>query len=212
MAAEKNMRGRDRTTGMAVCLLIPLIFVCFGCASTSQVVTRYQAQGIECLEGATIELAQKEQPLEGVGVYANIRVAPFEAPDEYKQDYTQELDRFHAALMSDLRAKRAFKEVLEGSAASQTGKTVNVTGKIVEMRITSDAARFWGGIMAGASYMTVYLKITDDATGKILKEKIISTYNNAWGATYSFGSSDRSMPEDMGHIVSAYVSTVIPTE
>ena len=211
MTEAKNIKRIERTTGTVLCLLISII-VNFGCASTSQIMKTYQAQGIESLEGATIELAKKEPPLEGVGVYANIGIAPFEAPDEYKQDYAQELNWFHTALMNDLRAKRAFKEVLEGTAAGQTGKTVNVTGKIVEMRITSAGARFWGGAMAGASYMTVYLKITDNATGEMLKEKVISTYNNAFGAAYSFGSSDRSIPEDMAQIVSAYVSTVIPKE
>jgi hypothetical protein len=198
-------------TCSVLCLLISII-VNVGCASTSQVVKTYQAQGIETLEGATIELVKKESRLVGVGVYTNIHIAPFEAPDEYRQDYAQELNWFHTALINDLRSKKAFKEVLEGTAVGQTGKTVNVTGKIVEMRITSAGARIWLGEMAGSSYMTVYLQITDNATGEMLKEKVISTYNNAFGATYSFGSSDRSMPKDMGQIIGAYLSTVIPTE
>ena len=211
MTAVINMGKSDRAH-MALYLLVLSVFVCAGCASTAQVATTDQMPGVERLEGATIELAKKEHPLEGVGIYANIRVTSFAASDEYKQDYEWDLKMFHVALISDLRTNGAFKNVLEGTAASQTGKTVNVTGKIVEMRITSGAARFWLGAMAGSSYMTVYLKIIDAETEKMLKEEVISTYNNAFGAAYSYGSSDKSMPKDMGEIVGAYLSAVIPTE
>ena len=211
MIAAKKKGRINHMAGMALCLMISIVLACAGCASTGQVVTTDQMSGVENLEGATIELVKKEQPLEGVGAYAKIRVTSFAVSDEYTQDYARELKMFHVALISDLRTNGAFKNVLEGTAASRTGKTVNVTGKIVEMRITSGAARFWGSWMAGASYMTVCLKITDAVSGKILKEKIISTHNNPYAAAWAGGSSDRSLPADMGQIIAAYLSAIIPT-
>ena len=136
----------------------------------------------------------------------------FEALDEFKQDYKAELSVFHDVLLNDLRTKKNFKKVLDGNTPAQVEKTVRVKGKIIDMRIVGSSARIWGGAFAGSSFMEVYIKLTDAAAQKTIKEKVIATHNNAFGAEWSGGSSDRSMPADMGQIIGAYLSAVIPAK
>ena len=212
MTTAKGMRRADRTACAALCLLVLISLAFAGCAGNTQVAATDQMQGVERIDGATIELAKKERSLDGVGAYENIRVEPPEASAEFKQAYSLELKMFYAALLNDLRTKRIFKKVLDGTTPAQAGKTVIVSGKIIDMRIASSTARIWGGALAGSSFMDVYIKMTDAATQKTIKEKVIATHNNAFGAAWSGGSSDKTMPVDMGQIVGAYLSAVIPTK
>jgi hypothetical protein len=78
------------------------------------------------------------------------------------------------------------------------------------MRIVGGAARFWGGAFAGKSNMVVELKMTDAASGMIVHEKVLSTANNPFAAAWVMGSSDRSLPADMGRMISDYIESIMP--
>ena len=43
---------------------------------------------------------------------------------------------------------------------------------------------------------------------KAEREQLLTTENNAWGAAWTMGSSDRSIPKDMGAIIAGYILTV----
>jgi hypothetical protein len=60
--------------------------------------------------------------------------------------------------------------------------------------------------------MNVKLSLVDSASGSTLRTETIFSSNNAWGAAYSFGASDRSLPTDMGQIVAEYLYTVVPSK
>jgi hypothetical protein len=68
------------------------------------------------------------------------------------------------------------------------------------------------GAWAGKSYIDIQLKLVDASKGTVIKEIVIATYNNPAGAGWSGGATDQSMPADMGRIISAYLSTVIPVK
>ncbi|MEI6127674.1 MAG: DUF4410 domain-containing protein [Pseudomonadota bacterium] len=198
--------------GLPLAMAIVLTLAIIGCAGSPQTAGPGQMPGVERIDGATTELVKQEKPVQGAGTYANISLGSFEASDEYTQDYKDDLTRFRVALIGNLQSKKKFARVIDGSDASSPHKTVKVTGKIISMRITSTSARIWGGVFAGSSHMDIYVKLTDAATGKVIKEKVIASYNNAWGASYSSGHSDSSMPADMGEIISEYLCAVIPTK
>ena len=79
------------------------------------------------------------------------------------------------------------------------------------MRIAGGSARFWGGALAGTSFMNIYIKLTDTSTQEIIHQKIITTQGNPYAAAWSFGASDRNLPYDMGNIVGEYLFTIIPS-
>lgn len=164
---------------------------------------------VEKIEGATIEMMEKEAPIAGAGPYASVSVIPFEASYALLKDYKDPIIQFRVALISDLRSRGKFSKIIDGST-DRSPATLKVTGKVLNMRITGTAARIWGGAMAGSSWMQIYVKATDTRTGKVVAEKIIATNNNAWGAAWS--NSDMSMPVDMAQIISAYLCTVIPAK
>ena len=84
--------------------------------------------------------------------------------------------------------------------------------EIIDMRITSSSARMWGGVFVGSSFMDVMVKVRDAGSKKILHQKLLSTSNSAWAASYSGGSSDQSLPADFGVLVGEYLSKIIPAK
>lgn len=166
-----------------------------------------QDSSVGRIEGATVDMVSKEAKVAG-GPYYTVSVVPFEASDSLLKDYNDPILHFRVALVSDLRSRGKFAKVIDGNAPA----ALKVTGKVMSMRITSSAARIWGGALAGSSFMEIYVKATDGRTGKVVAEKIIATNNNAMGAAWSGGGSDKSMPMDMAQIIGAYLCAVIPAK
>jgi curli biogenesis system outer membrane secretion channel CsgG len=142
--------------------------------------------------------------------YKKIVVAPFEASDEVKKDYSEALDESHSALMAALIKQGRFEQV--GKALSGApDDTLLVQTNVPEMRIVSGAARFWGGAFAGSSNMIMDVKLVDAVTQAVVGEKRLESGNNAFAAAWTYGSSDRSLPTDMGNITAQFLSKIVPT-
>ena len=141
--------------------------------------------------------------------YKNIVVEPFTGSDEVKEAYPEALDESHSALMAALIKQGRFQQV---------GKTLNgapddtliVQTKVPEMRIVSGAARFWGGAFAGSSNMIMDVKLVDAVTKAVVGDKRLESGNNAFAAAWTYGSSDRSLPTDMGNIAAQFLSKIVP--
>jgi hypothetical protein len=114
-------------------------------------------------------------------------------------------------MLSHLKDKKAYKHVEANDSIDHQyqGNTLIADIKVIDMRIVSTGARIWAGAMAGASYMDVYLKLTDAASQKIIHEKVIATHNNAFASAWALGS-ENSLPMDMGKIIGEYLYTVAP--
>ncbi len=157
---------------------------------------------------ATLESVQKAKPLE-TG-FNNVLFAELKTTDTIRKDYSEALKEFEQSALLSLQGKNAFARVERDTGATLPGKSLRVGMKVADMRIASFGARFWGGALAGNSFMNVELELVDAASGKTLRTETISSSNNAWGAAYGFGASDRSLPSDMGRIVAEYLVTAVP--
>ncbi|MCF6188698.1 MAG: hypothetical protein L3J49_14640 [Desulfobulbaceae bacterium] len=58
--------------------------------------------------------------------------------------------------------------------------------------------------------VSLVIKLVDAATKKVVRNEKMSSWNNAWAASWSFGSSDHSLLEDMGKIMAKYVVDSMP--
>ena len=195
---------------MASKLLIILAVIAF--TNTAGITKSKKMSGVKRIKGATIESVQKEKKLEGIGTFSNIIIGKFKATPEQRSEYKYALEQFRNSIITDLNSKKVFAKVMSGKGSKASGKTVLVTGEVLGIKIVDSEVRRRKGAWAGKSSMDIYLKLTNASTGKVLKEIIIATYNNPAGAAWSGGNTDRSMPDDMGKIISAYIATVIPTK
>jgi hypothetical protein len=167
-----------------------------------------QSQGTQSETPASAEPFANDAPLDTA--YTSIVVAPFGASDEVKESYPEALDESHSALMAALIKQERFQQVGKALNGSPDGCLI-VQTEVPEMRIVSGAARFWGGAFAGSSNMVMNVKLVDAKTQSVVREKRLESGNNAFAAAWTYGSSDRSLPTDMGNIVATYLAKVVPT-
>ena len=164
---------------------------------------------VDRLDNADIKKVQAIPPL--AFSFDNLVFNPFAVTEDFKRDYPNDLKQFESSMMDHLKLKKTFENVSKKADTTFPGKTVYVDGKILDMRIASENARFWGGALAGTSFMNVYIELTDASTKEIVHQKIVTTQGNPMAAAWSFGASDRNLTYDMGKIVGEYLFTIIPS-
>jgi hypothetical protein len=168
------------------------------------------ADGVEVMELASVEEMEVGTPL--AGQYANIIIGDFGSSEKVQTDYPKAATDCEGKIVEQLLSKASYKNVSDDGTKKFPGTTAVVDLTIVDLRITSSSARMWGGVFAGSSHMSVLLKIRNAGSTEILHEKLLSTSNNAWAASYSGGSSDENLPADFGVLVGEYLSKIIPAK
>ena len=200
-------RGKMLLKQMPCFFIVAFISIICSCAG-QQTTPSVDTTGNN-LSVATLESVRNEAPLSQR--FDNIVFLSVQATDTVQKHYSEALEQFETAMVSHLRGKNAFDEVDQNTDRILQGKTILVETSIYDMRITSSSARFWGGAMAGSSYMSVSVKLVDMATGQTLRSESITSGNNPLGAALTGGSTDKSLPIDMGQIVGEYLYTVVPS-
>lgn len=163
-----------------------------------------------CAGNRPVPVVEKEAPL--AQRYSKLVFSGLEMDAKFASDYPTAVSECEASAMAAVISKKLFAAVGNGNAGANDKDTLLVKGAVVNMRIVSGAARFWFGAMAGGSDMSVQLTFTDAATGNVVREKLLSTANSGFGAAWSMGSSDRSLPADMGRIIGEYIAAITPAE
>lgn len=143
--------------------------------------------------------------------YSGIVVFEFEMTPQVKQDYPDAARECQVNVITALQMQNAFNSV----APHRPGKTyadgtLLIKAQIKDMRLVSTGARIWGGAFAGSSHMNLDVRFIDAGTNKEVRKKEMSSATNAWAAAWTSGSSDRSLPADMGKIIADYIMAVVP--
>ncbi len=143
--------------------------------------------------------------------YENIFFDTFETTEIIKKDYPQAVIECQASAITWLNMKNVFSRVENIKGKTEfDDKTLLVKAQITEIRIVSGAARLWGGAFAGSSNINLKIKLIDASLGNVIREKELSSATNPFGAAWTMGASDRSLPSDMGKILAEYLMAVVP--
>jgi hypothetical protein len=176
-------------------------------------VEKQEYANVSRLEGVTIETVQKEPKLSTN--YDNIVLNPLQSSPQLASDYPEVSSQFQISVLAQLKDKKKYKRVesfeSKEALSGLKGKTLIVDTKVTDMRIVSTGARIWAGAFAGASYMDIYVKLTDASTQKVVLEKIISSHNNAFASAWAPGT-ENALPIDMGKIVGEYFAAIVPAK
>lgn len=200
---------------MNVCRMIGVLalglIVC-SCAgkqqSTETTPKQQEVANVSRIEGASIETLKNEPRVSAA--YENIVLTPPQTTSQLSTDYPDVASQLQTSALAYLKDKKMYTRVEGGLLKGASPKnTLIADTKIIDMRIVSEGARMWGGVMAGSSYIEVYLKLTDASSKKVIHEKVIATNYNAFASTYASGS-EKSLAMDMGKIIGEYLSVVVP--
>ncbi len=133
----------------------------------------------------------------------------FTAKAEIARDYPQAAKDIQHGMMTWLQMEDRFKKVITASEKKPAaGDTLMIKADITDLRIVPIAARIWGGPMAGSSGVEFTLQLIDGATRKVVREEKMSSWNNAWGASWS--GSDNTLLSDVGKITAQYIIDSMP--
>ena len=186
-----------------VLFVCSVVFLLAGCAGT---------QNSEGSQPSAVENSDQSEVVQKLAKrYDQAFVAPFTIAPEYGKDYPDAAATLRRSMMDGLKAGNKFSRVetlYKGQRA--TGRALIIKANITKLRIASTAARFWGGPFAGSSGIELELQLIDGATGKVVRTKKMSSWNNSWAASWNFGASDRSLLDDVGKIMAKYVLQTIP--
>ena len=72
-------------------------------------------------------------------------------------------------------------------------RTLLIEPVITEMKFINGNARFWVGPLAGSSAVILHVKITEKETGKVIATPVFFSRAEAWGGTFTIGSTDNLM-------------------
>ena len=108
--------------------------------------------------------------------------------------------------MDLLQVKNVYKRVEKQTPTVYPEPTLFVDQRLTALRIVSGTTRIWTGVLSGRSHIKVMVKLTD-AQGTVVAEQELFGAPNAWGSAYSFGSSDRELPKNMGILVGDFILT-----
>jgi hypothetical protein len=190
-----------------ICMLALMLLVLMASCAGKDVKSEPQAGGTAKPDAKAAQ--ELDPPL--AKPFRVIVVSDFEASSDIVKDYPNAVRECQANTVWALQEKKAYQAVESGkAAAARRDGTLLVNAKIIDMRIVSGAARIWGGAFAGSSFMEVAVTLVDAATNTTVREKKLSSANNPWAAAWVGGSSDHSLPADMGKVVAEYVHSVVP--
>lgn len=143
--------------------------------------------------------------------YSTILVQKAETDKKTETDYPTAASEYTNGLLTELRTKN-YQANMAGATdiGRNTQNSLTIKTKVVSLLVVTGSQRFWFGAMAGKSDMIVEIKLIDDKTGNVVREKVLSTGNNPFAATIVGGSSDKSLPSDMGKIAASYITAIMP--
>lgn len=145
--------------------------------------------------------------------YDRALVEPFTIAPAYSKDYPNAAATLQRSMVEGLKAGGKFTRVeLLNKGKRGKGHALIIRADITKLRIASTSARFWGGPFVGSSGIELELQLIDGATGKVMRTKKMSSWNNSWAASWNFGASDRSLLDDVGKIMAKYILQTIPEQ
>ena len=183
---EFTMNIQSLMKSVTVLLSLCLLVSCVGTGKKS-------AQNQEAAQAPVVEKLDKQ--------YDTLLFSPFTIEPEFSKDYPDAAKTIQQSMMTALQQEKCFKKVDTIVEGTSTGdKTLLIKTNITNMRIVSNSARIWGGAFAGSSGVEMDLQLIDGTTKKVVRNEKMSSWNNAFGAAWSFGSSDHSLLDDMGKV------------
>jgi hypothetical protein len=198
---KKSIQKNTSPVHLAAALC--LLFLLVSCVGTQSTQPEKPAQEKQAEQAPPVEKLAKK--------YDTLLFSPFTIRPELAKDYPEAATKLQQSMRAALQTEKIFKKIgtaKEGQAAGSN--TLMIKAEITNMRVVSDSTRFWGGAFAGSSGVELDLQLIDGATNAVVRNEKLSSWNNAFAAAWSFGSSDHSLLDDMGKISARYVVESMP--
>ena len=135
--------------------------------------------------------------------YHSILFEEFSVPAEYEKAARGLVNATEDRAISRLDGTRAFTKIARKETPMPQDPYLLVKCTLLNYRMVSKKARFFGGAFAGTSYITYRVQVSDQ-NGTQLFQREISTENNPIAAAWTF--NDKNLPNFLGNVLGDYLS------
>lgn len=184
--------NKKQSTALIFILILVSIFFIFSCIGSKSVTSIEESAW------------KNDLPLEKS--YEKIIIQKFEVDQALEKNYPGVTVACESTAMNELLKVSSISKIEKARASSvrQMGALI-VKTRVTALRL---AGRNAGNQTAG-SEMAVNVRLIDSATGKILREKDLSTLTSTHTSSSNSGSSDQMLPYDLGKIIAQYVAAAL---
>jgi hypothetical protein len=184
--------NKKQSTALIFILILVSIFFIFSCT------------GLKSLTSIEEPAWKNNLPLEKS--YEKIIIQKFEVDQALEKNYPGVTVACESTAMNELLKVSSISKIEKARASSvrQMGALI-VKTRVTVLRL---AGRNAGNQTAG-SEMAVNVRLIDSATGKILREKDLSTLTSTHTSSSNSGSSDQMLPYDLGKIIAKYLAAAL---
>jgi len=179
-----NYNKKQSTTLILILILVSIFFI-FSCIGSRS-------------------LTSIDIPLENS--YEKIIIQKFEVDQALEKNYPGVTVACESTAMNELLKVSSISKIEKARASSVR----QIGALVVKTRVT--ALRFAGSNASkqnAGSEMAVNVRLIDSATGKILREKDLSTLTSTHTSSSNSGSSDQMLPYDLGKIIAKYLAAAL---
>ena len=142
-------------------------------------------------------------PFKGYGKYelATLSIAPTYAGQAPNEKAAAKIQSY-----LDSQVKPVLTAWSTAGEASGAKGTLLFTPVIESIKFVSGAGRFWGGALAGSSFVVLRIKISEQESGKVIAEPEFFQRAAAMSGAWTMGGQDNDMLQRIVTVAASYVS------
>lgn len=130
----------------------------------------------------------------------------FIVPEKLEAKARKAVDAIVDKAVARLASTMAFSAVGKQGSVTPGDPYFLVKCTLKDYRMVGTASRVLGGALAGTSHITYLVQVSDGKAGTPLYAREISTENSAWVAGFSYGATDRGIPDFLGNVLADYLA------
>ena len=152
------------------------------------------------------EDSRNPAPSTALNAFQRFDLAPVAMGAPWKGQDANEAALANLQANVDIRVKPVVAE-WNAKPPADVPRTLKIEPEIAYIRFITGGKRFFAGAFAGDSGILLKVKLSDAATGEVIGEPQFYQRANKFGATWSFGATDKHMLIRMSAMVADYLKT-----
>jgi hypothetical protein len=148
-----------------------------------------------CHRGNEVQTNPYERLSKADMKYQNIQIVNFTITPRGVQETDNPkgvLEESQQTCAQVLTEARLFNNIRTVNSAEQEGSTMIIQGELTKLR------------MAGHSEMTIYVKLIDASSGRVISEQQIRENSDPSTGAWSIGATDRALPRTVGSLIADF--------
>jgi hypothetical protein len=156
---------------------------------------------------AALAEPQNPPPANALAGYDKYELAPIAMGPPYEGDKGKEKAREKIQGHMTAATGPIIEQWNKDAAANTRGLTLVIEPRIEKLKVVSGGARFWGGALAGDSYVVMKFRFVEQPSGKLLAEPEFYQRAAAMSGAWTFGGQDKDMLNRIVALANRYLET-----